>query len=124
MSEKQLVEENNGAMDQNNRTIPLQRITPVVDIYETDAELVLIADMPGVKESNLQVEVARGLLTLEGAFKRAEDAAKTSYYRQFKLSEQIDSGAGEAVLKDGVLTLKLPKVEEARPKKIAVKTLH
>lgn len=100
------------------------RGTPAVDIYETDHELVLLADMPGVNEQGLQLEVSRGVLTLEAEREGSENGNKHGYYRQFKLSDRIDADAGQAQLKDGVLTLRLPKSETAKPKKIAVKTLH
>lgn len=102
----------------------LNRVSPAVDVYETDNELVMHANLPGVIEKDLQIEVVRGILTLEAEQAAAEGSAKKAYYRQFKLSERINADGGEAVLKDGVLTLKLPKTEKAKPKKIAVKTLH
>ena len=103
---------------------PTFRLTPAIDIYETEAELVLLAELPGVDEAGLQLEVSRGVLTLEGAVQVADNEKQRSYYRQFTLSERINADAGDAVFKDGVLTLHLPKSEEAKPKKIAIKTLH
>lgn len=100
------------------------RLTPAVDIYETTTELMVMADLPGVEESGLRLEVSRGVLTLEAEIQTAENEQQRGYYRQFRLSERIDSDAGNAALKDGVLTLRLPKIEAAKPKKIAVKTLH
>lgn len=100
------------------------RLTPAVDIYETATELVVIADLPGVEESGMQLEISRGALTLEGQIQADENEQQRGYYRQFRISEQIDTDAGDALLKDGVLTLRLPKIEAAKPKKIAVKTLH
>ena len=100
------------------------RLTPAVDIYETSAELVVMADLPGVEEAGLQLEVSRGVLTLEAEIQAAENEKQRCYYRQFRLSERIEADAGSAALKDGVLTLRLPKTEAAKPKKIAVKTLH
>jgi HSP20 family molecular chaperone IbpA len=105
-------------------TRPVKRCTPLVDIYETSNEVVLLADLPGVEEQGLSVEVARGILILEAQGADEQQPVTNSYYRQFKLSERIDFSAGEALLKDGVLTLRLPKVAAAKPKKIAVKTLH
>lgn len=96
--------------------------TPAVDIYENPDELVLIANLPGVVEGDLQIEVARGVLTLEAEL--ADKSSDRGFYRQFKISEQIDADSGSAALKDGVLSLRMPKVVEAKPKKIAVKTLH
>ncbi len=123
MSDKQMTTEENGSLNKMARARSIYRQTPAVDIFETSDELVLLADLPGVEEQGLQIEVSRGILTLE-AEKVSEGAVKTTYYRQFKLSERIAADAGEAALKDGVLTLRLPKSAEAKPKKIAVKTLH
>ncbi len=123
MNDKQMTSRNNGSMENTGEVKSIIRMAPAVDIYETDNELVLLADLPGVEESALQLEVSRGVLTLEG---EVQDAAETqrSYYRQFTLSDRIDADAGKATMKDGVLTLRLPKSEAAKPKKIAVRTLH
>ena len=124
MNDKQLNNqpmENPVAADQVRSTM---RRTPQVDIYETSNELVLLADLPGVVEQGLSIELERGLLTLEAPLAVEQDQTNRSYYRQFKLPERFDFSAGEALLKDGVLTLKLPKMAQAKPKKIAVKTLH
>lgn len=99
-------------------------LTPEVDIYETDSELVLLANLPGVTETGLELEVDRGILTIEGLIDAAENTQKRSYYRKFQLSERIDVDAGNGSLKDGVLTLRLPKTATAKPQQITVKTLH
>ena len=124
MTEKQMMNKEHAELENVQRALPLQRFTPAVDIYETEQELVLLADLPGVMEQDLQLEVERGILTLEAEQAAVEGAARKAYHRQFKLSERIDADAGIAELKDGVLTLRLPKSEAAKPKKIAVKTLH
>jgi len=124
MSEKRIVAEENGAAQNIEKVRSTFRMTPAVDIYETADELVLTADLPGVAKEGLQLEVSRGVLTLEGDIQAADNQKQRSYYRQFTLSERIDADAGDAALKDGVLTLRLPKSEAAKPKKIAVKTLH
>ena len=103
---------------------PLFNLTPDVDIYETAEELVLVADLPGVEKEALQLEVSQGVLTLQAGVNASDSGESVGYFRQFKLSEQIDADAGDADLRDGVLTLRLPKVAAAKPKKIAVKTLH
>ncbi|PLX86853.1 MAG: heat-shock protein, partial [Desulfuromonas sp.] len=90
------------------------------DIYETGDSLVIMADMPGVKEADLKVEIVSNQLTLDGVSADGEVA----YFRKFQLPERIDTASGEAHLKDGVLTLRLSRAEEAKPKRIAVKTLH
>ncbi|MEE4252759.1 MAG: Hsp20/alpha crystallin family protein [Desulfuromusa sp.] len=124
MSEKHMVNQENGSTQNIDNVTSTIRMTPAVDIYETADELVLTADLPGVAKEGLQLEVSRGVLTLEGEIQAADNERQRSYYRQFTLSERIDADAGDAALKDGVLTLRLPKSEAAKPKKIAVKTLH
>ena len=124
MSDKEMMKQELDSVEKINQAKPLHWATPAVDIYETADELVVLADLPGVQESALQLEVSRGVLTLEAAVEAAEDQRQYGYYRQFKLSERIDADAGEAALKDGVLTLRLPKSAAAKPKRIAVKTLH
>ncbi|MDX2480679.1 MAG: Hsp20/alpha crystallin family protein [Desulfuromusa sp.] len=124
MNDKQVMAQEQQQENKMNPASPVVRLTPAVDIYETAAELVLLADLPGVEESGLQLEVSRGVLTLEGEIQTTESEEQRGYYRQFRLSERIDADAGSAALKDGVLTLRLPKSESAKPKKIAIKTLH
>jgi HSP20 family molecular chaperone IbpA len=102
-----------------------------VDIFETDKEMTLLADMPGVKPDNLSIDLRDNTLTLEGGIatldsqKEAslyEEYATGRFYRQFSLSEVIDQAKIDAQLQDGVLRLTLPKVEKATPRKIAVRT--
>lgn len=103
-------------------------LMPAVDILETEDSLVVLADMPGVSTENVHVTVDNEVLTVEGRV--TEDQAGEpvyteyrllDYYRQFRLSEQVDQDNISAELKRGVLRLELPKVEKARPKKIDVK---
>ncbi|TYO98140.1 HSP20 family molecular chaperone IbpA [Geothermobacter ehrlichii] len=106
-------------------------LTPAVDIFETDEGLTLIADVPGLDKDHLKVDIDQGVLTIEGAAghddkgeRLFEEFAVAGYFRQFRLPDSIDPDRTEAELKDGVLTLHLPKAEAARPKKIAIKTVH
>lgn len=103
--------------------------TPAVDIFETDTEIVLLADIPGVTAQELDVDLRDDILTLEGEVTPPEATDEVDvlreyltgkYYRQFTLSEAIDQTKIEAGLKDGVLRLTLPKVEKATPRKITV----
>jgi HSP20 family protein len=103
--------------------------TPSVDIFENDKELVLLADMPGVKPEHLNIDLRDNTLTLNGElapFDRNDEQdvlmeyAVGQYYRQFSLSEVIDQERIDAKLKDGVLRLTLPKVEKATPRRITV----
>jgi len=103
-------------------------LTPAVDIFETEEALTLVADLPGVGKENLQIGVEKDILTIEGpatiggeAFYREFDAA--GYYRRFQLPDNLDIGKIVAELKDGVLTVSLPKAAAARPRRIEV-TVH
>jgi HSP20 family molecular chaperone IbpA len=107
-----------------DRTAAIRWTTPAVDLYEDNDDLILRADLPGVDETDLQLQVSRGVLTLEAALPTEDDNMERGYYRQFRLSDRIDADAGEAALKDGVLTLRLPKNAAEKPRQIAVKTLH
>jgi HSP20 family molecular chaperone IbpA len=103
---------------------------PAVDIFETERELTLLADLPGVKAKNLKVDLKDNVLTLTADETPLEDSGEKdvireyrtgTYYRQFSLSDTIDQSKIEAVLKEGVLRLTLPKVEAVTPRKIPVK---
>jgi len=103
-------------------------VTPPVDIYENGEGLVVKADLPGVAKENLDVRVENNLLTIRG--KPAQVAPGepiyreyelVNFFRQFELNERVDQSKISADLKHGVLTLLLPKAEEAKPRKIDVR---
>jgi HSP20 family protein len=103
---------------------------PAVDIFETERELTLLADLPGVKAKDLKIDLKDNVLTLtadetphEGPEEKdvVREYRTGTYYRQFSLSDTIDQSKIEAVMKEGVLRLILPKVEAATPRKIPVK---
>lgn len=111
---------------------PGRVFTPDVDIFETEKEMTLLADMPGVKPQDLSIDLSDSILTLSGDVQPVEGEKETDvfreydtgkYFREFTLSDIIDQSKIEAVLKDGVLRLALPKVEKATPRKIAVKAI-
>jgi len=113
------------------QTKPGVVFTPAVDIFETDKEITLLADMPGVKADSLDIDLHENVLSLNGDVKSPEGAHEVDvireyrtgkYYRQFTLSQVIDQSKIEAAMKDGVLRLRLPKVEAATPRKIAVRS--
>lgn len=103
-------------------------VTPAVDIYETVDGLVVKADLPGVAKDGLDLRVENNLLTIRG---RAVHCAQgemlygeyqlADFFRQFELSDKVDQQKISAELKHGVLTLNLPKAEEAKPRKIDVR---
>jgi HSP20 family protein len=103
-------------------------VTPPVDIYENGEGLVVKADLPGVAKENLDVRVENSLLTIYGRPTRVAPADPihreyelVNFFRQFELNERVDQSKISADLKHGVLTLLLPKAEEAKPRKIDVR---
>ena len=114
---------------EQTRTGPVY--SPAVDIFENDTSITLLADMPGVKASDLEIDLRENVLTLAGRV-AAPGTAKESnvlreyrsgtFFRQFTLSETIDQPKIDAHLADGVLRLELPKVEKARPRQITVRS--
>ena len=103
--------------------------TPPVDIFETPEEVTLTADMPGVGKDDLDIAVERDLLTIRGRVKTEppKDAELVyaeyrvgDYRRDFTLSDDIDREKISAEVKNGVLTLTLPKAERSKPRKISV----
>lgn len=103
-------------------------LTPAVDIFESDEKITLVADMPGVDKKGLDIDLEKGVLTLNGEISiesrgksQLREFSAANYYRQFKISEHIDVDKATAELKNGVLTLDIPKAESAKPRKIAIK---
>lgn len=103
-------------------------VSPAVDIYETADGHVLIADMPGIAQDDLDVRVEDGVLTIHGRVRRqcreglvGREFELADYFRQFKLGEDVDQERISAELKSGVLRLALPKAEKVKPRKIQVK---
>ena len=103
---------------------------PAVDIYEGEHELVVKADLPDIKPEELDVRVENNLLTIRGErkFEKKVDEknylrverAYGSFARSFSLANTVNTEAIKADYKDGVLTLSIPKREEAKPKQIKV----
>jgi HSP20 family molecular chaperone IbpA len=105
-------------------------IVPPVDVFEDDSGITLLADIPGVSRERLGVRVDGESLTLEATASTVQpeamelvygEAQYPSYRRQFTLSRELDTSRIEASLKDGVLKLSIPKMEEAKPRRIDVK---
>jgi HSP20 family protein len=130
MSEKTLERANGAAQpapaDDGTRAVAL---TPRVDVLETDDEILVYADMPGVAAEDVDVRFENGELAVHGRRaashpdkpRTAREFEVTGYFRSFRVTEQIAADRIEAALKNGVLTLHLPKVEAVKPRRIAVK---
>ena len=108
--------ENNQA--EPTRAAEPRRVTPAVDIFENAAGFVILADLPGVETNELSVEFNPPELRVSA---RPQNAPFV-YERRFELGSGVDAASTSAELKDGVLTVTLPKKAEARARKIAVKS--
>jgi HSP20 family protein len=111
-------------------TIPARAFVPAADIYEAENDLTVILEMPGVEKKNVDINVENGVLSVEGRIDLGKYQGLQPLYteynighysRSFRLSSKIDQNKIAAEMKDGVLSLKLPKVEEAKPRTIQVK---
>jgi len=119
MSEKATTNRNDSTADET-RSIT---VSPRIDILETDQDLTIHADMPGVKSGDVDIRFENGELSVHGRrnARAAWDNGATNYFRNFRITERIAADKIEAQLTNGVLTLKLPKVEAVKPRRIAVK---
>ena len=102
-------------------------LTPSVDIYESPEALTVVADLPGVPKDGVDVRVENSVLTIKGRTTleppvdwAIQEFSLQSYFRQFELGEQIEQEEIGAQLRNGVLTVTLPKKKKAAPRKVAV----
>ena len=111
-------------------TRPTRAFLPTTDIFETEDALTLVLEMPGVDRGNIDVSVENGVLTIEGKinFDKYEGLQPVyseynigPYRRSFRVSSRIDQDKIKAEIRDGVITLVLPKAEEAKPRRIEVR---
>ena len=111
-------------------TIPARVFLPIADIFESRDALTVILEMPGVEKSNVDVRVEDGVLSVQGRLDLSKYQGLQPLYteynighyaRSFQLSSKIDQTKISAELQDGVLSLNLPKIEEAKPRTIQVK---
>jgi HSP20 family molecular chaperone IbpA len=103
---------------------------PAVDIFETEGAITVLADMPGVRPDQLEIDLRENVLTLTGRVAAGAGANESdvlreyesgTFFRQFTLAETIDQARIDAKLADGVLRLELPKLERAKPRQITVR---
>src|SRR5215467_5620007 len=110
---------------------PLKAWAPPCDIFETDTELVMKFELPEVKKEDVEVKLEQNVLTLQGQRKFEEKTDRENYHRverhyaefmrSFNVPLYVNAAKINAEFRDGVLTITLPKNEEARPKQINVK---
>ena len=117
-----------GVPDANER---FTTFSPDVDIMETDNDVLVSVEAPGIKEKDIKISVRENVLTVKGEKQREQEVENTSYHlnercfgsfeRSFTLPTNIQTDKVTATHKNGVLKIALPKAEEAKPKEITVK---
>jgi HSP20 family protein len=117
-------------INQQNREetrAPERFLRPAVSIIEDEAGLLLTADLPGAVKQTLDIHVEKGILTISAPVSREmpgrpiySEFEWAPYYRQFQIPDLIDQAKVKAEFNNGVLTLRLPKAEAAKPRRIEV----
>lgn len=129
MAAELAVQEKQELVDREERTVPATYYVPAADIYETEAALCVVLEIPGAKKEDVTVNLERNVLHVEGriGFSSYEntEAVYTEYNvghyaRSFSLGSAVDADSIEARVKDGVLTLTLHKKKEVQPRRIQV----
>jgi HSP20 family molecular chaperone IbpA len=125
MSEQSIATAQGGQQTEETRRLPV--VSPAVDIVENENEIVVHADLPGVKRGDLSVHIDDGTLTISGVSqpRRAgaiqwEEFGEVEYRRRFAVPQAIDVQGVRAELRDGVLCLRLPKSAAAKPRSIEI----
>lgn len=117
-------------VDREEASDSLGAWSPAVDIYDKGAEVVIHAEVPGMKKEDIDVHVENNVLTIRGKKERKEEVKEDGYFRtertygtfsrSFSLPTTVDVSKIVAEYKEGILTLSLPKEEQAKPRQIAV----
>ena len=119
-----------GSLPRRSDQSALTTWAPAVDIYETENELVLKADLPDVNEKDLDIRIESNILTIKGERKLEEKVKEDNYLRvertygsfsrSFSLPSTVDNGSIKADYKNGVLTVELPKRAESKPRQVKI----
>jgi HSP20 family protein len=119
------------ARNREETRAPERFLRPAVNIIEEESGLVLVADMPGATKQALDIHVEKGILTINAPVSRElpgrpiySEFEWAPYYRQFQIPDAVDQAAAKAEFNNGVLTLRLPKAEAAKPRRIEVSVLE
>lgn len=127
-TERELTAQDKHPLEQEG-TRPFPIFRPDVDILERSDSYLIHADLPGVDEKNVRVNLDKGVLSLDADLATAPEPGWTalhaeyavgSYHREFRLTEGIDASGVSATMRDGVLELRLPKSERHQPREIEV----
>jgi HSP20 family protein len=114
----------------NGGNVAFRRWSPAMDLVETDDHYVLKADLPGVSEGDVKIELEDNVLTVSGERKSSDEDSKQGYYRversygafsrTLTLPEGVDAGSIDATFDRGVLEVKIPKPEQRKPRKVEI----
>lgn len=123
------VQEKKELAEKEEKTVPARYYVPQTDIYETNDALTVVMEMPGVRKDDIDIKIEKDVLDIEGQIDFSKYAEMRPLYteynighfaRKFSLSSKIDQDKISAEIADGVLTLRLPKAEEAKPRQIKI----
>jgi len=129
--EMEIHKQNEAPSDEMERTRSRRTFVPRADIYETEKEITVLADIPGATEKSVDITLEKDVLSISAYVEPAipngfeiayAEYEEGDYQRSFRLSGEIDRDKIEAVVSGGVLRLTLPKVQEAQARKIKIKT--
>jgi HSP20 family molecular chaperone IbpA len=129
MEQELSVQEKKQLSSKGEKTVPPRYFVPNTDIFETENALTLVMEIPGVEKKDVDVNLEDGTLQVEGRidflkYRGLEPVYSEynvgHYARSFTVSDKIDQDGITAEVKDGVLTLTLPKAKTARPRRIAI----
>ena len=130
MSEQELQAQHKREVEKKQEsTMPVRDFVPVTDIFETEQALTVVLEMPGVSKESVEVGVENDVLAITGRIDSSKYEGLQplyteynigNYSRSFQISSKIEQEGIEAELKDGVMTLVLPKAEKAMPRRISV----
>ena len=118
MNTDSMQKNNDGNAPRNLEKTRARELAPPVDVYENETELVIVADLPGATRERLDIKIDPPELRIET---RPERDDEPLWRRSFTIDERIDANKVSAELKHGVLTVRLPKADEVRPRKIAIR---
>jgi HSP20 family molecular chaperone IbpA len=128
MSDKMVKTEQSSDLE---RVSDRRTVVPAVDVFESEEELLLVADLPGVRKKDLSIEVHDGTLSLEGRWSAEQGESSNllsaefvpaDYVRRFSLPEGLDLEKIKADLTDGILRVQLPKAASLKPRQIPIST--
>jgi len=117
--------------EEMERTRARRCFVPKADIYETDHEIIVLADIPGAKEKKVDITLEKNILSISATIEPVRtngyeltyaEYEEGDFQRSFRLSDEIDRDRIEAAVRDGVLQLRLPKAQGAAARKITVQT--